>query len=326
MTQAAKSQLAFEPFVWTPGHGYSAEAVVRLMGHFPQPKEVMGEAWFMGDERKMYPELKGDLAALKTDHMQDILREISGGTSSFGHREEWDEWYHYLMPRLIPRHREAWIESLLEYLIGAIFVLHPDGIDDARYRGFRHDCFATLGSCIMDPVCWQDGRVRVGTFLHRGNNNPAKYWGWDKASGDFSASFFFCAKYLQTDQIEAWLKSTLAIRDPHWAAQIMVWLAGAHPVFTGEILQPTDFRSHPDIEWAWSHSIRGNYWDGQKSTTIDFLPEENRAEILRVLENELSQELFFSWLNMIKPYDYLEAELNELPSLFADLYRIGDDA
>jgi hypothetical protein len=326
MQSATRSKAALEPFIWKPGHGYSAEAAGRLTGHFKQPKELMGEAWFMGDKRKMYPELRGDLAAIKAADMQSVIREIYSGTTSFGQRPEWDEWYHYLLPRLIQRHREAWVDSLLEYLIGAFFALHPEALDDTPYRGFRHDCFETLGLCIMDPACWQEGRIRIGTFLHRGNNNPAKYWGWDKVSGDFSASAFFCAKYLHPQQIEQWLRSMLEISDPHWAAQVMVWLAGAHTVFTGEVLQPADFRSRPNIEWGWSHSIRGNYWDGEKSTTYDFLPTENRAEILRVLKNELNQEQFFAWLDMIKPYPYLESELNELPSLFADVYRIGENA
>jgi hypothetical protein len=311
-----------DPFKWRPGVGISKQSVVRLALHFQRPRDLMGEAWFMGNNRRMYPELAGDLAAIDISGLQDAFEQIYSGTSSFGNLPEWNEWYHFLMPRLIHRHAEASVAALNEYLIGAFFVLHPEGINDEPYRGFRDDCFATLGQCMMDGTFWCNGQIQVGTCLHRSNNNPAKYWGWDTASGDFSASAFFCAKYLRPAEIEPWLDSILTIQSAHWVAQIMVWLLGAHEVFSGAILQPSQFGERPDVSWAWSHVIRGDYHDGISTRTIDFVPRANRDEILRVLVGHLSPELFFGWLDLIKRYPYLEAELAELPSQFAQVYNI----
>jgi hypothetical protein len=36
-------------FIWRPGAGCSKDAAARLAKHFPMPREVMGEAWFMSD-------------------------------------------------------------------------------------------------------------------------------------------------------------------------------------------------------------------------------------------------------------------------------------
>jgi hypothetical protein len=100
-----------------PGTGYDVRALGRLKAHFKRPRAAMGEAWFMGDERKEFPELRGDLAVLSCRELQDSLQEIASGTSSFGPMDEWTEWYHYLMPNLVPRSHESFVDSLLEYLI-----------------------------------------------------------------------------------------------------------------------------------------------------------------------------------------------------------------
>ena len=50
------------------------------------------------------------------------------------------------------------------------------------------------------------------------------------------------------------------------------------------------------------------------------LSSQNREEVLRVLDETLSEELFVKWLDSIKAYDYLESELAELPSRFAEVY------
>ena len=41
-------------FKWVPCRGPSAEAIGRMRAHFPKPKEPMGEAWFLSEERFPY--------------------------------------------------------------------------------------------------------------------------------------------------------------------------------------------------------------------------------------------------------------------------------
>ncbi len=314
-----------EPFLWVPGKGYSRKSLDRLSEHFRRPIEWMGEAWFMGATRKMYPELAGDLSKLSPMFLQDPLTDIITGNRSFGPMQEWTDWYHYLLPRLIPRSHEHFCNPLLEYLLGAFFVLYPNGIQDEPYRYFRKDVFQTLGSCMMDPICWDEGQSGVGSFLYRSNENIRRVRTWSDASGDFSASAFFCAKYLTPEEIEPWLESMLSIKSAHWNAQVIVWLLGAHDMFTGKQTQLSEFDANdrPCIDWEWSHVLVGDYsgvHDGGAPKPPDLLPAENREALLRVLDARLTQPLFFEWLDAIKEFDYLETELAELPSRFAEIY------
>lgn len=58
----------------------------------------MGEAWFMSESRKMFPELLGDLESLPDETVTDALQEIVSGLACFGPYKEWHEWFDYLLP------------------------------------------------------------------------------------------------------------------------------------------------------------------------------------------------------------------------------------
>jgi hypothetical protein len=312
-------------FVWVPGQGYAQKALVRMREKFPRPDKPMGEAWFMGETRRLYSELNGDLDRLQVTFLLEPLTEIITGNSSFGPMQEWTDWYHYLLPRLIPRSHEYFCGTLLEYLLSGFFVLYPNGIHEAPYPHFRDDVLVSLGCCLMNSERWDQGQIRSGSFLHRSCNNPAGIWGWWNASGEFSASAFFYAKYLTPDEIGPWLRSALAIKSAHWNAQMIVWLLGAYDMFIGERTQASqfEFSDRPSVQWQWSDVFKGDYSGLHHETrpaAPDFLPAENCAAILRVLDKNLTQELFFSWLDAIKKFDYLENELAELPSRFAHMY------
>jgi hypothetical protein len=70
-------------FKWTPGNGINLDAVHRLEAFFPRPKETMGEAWFLGDKRRMFHELNTEPSTLSTDVLEDAFGEIIGGIRSF---------------------------------------------------------------------------------------------------------------------------------------------------------------------------------------------------------------------------------------------------
>jgi hypothetical protein len=312
------------PFVWTPGDGYSNTSLSRMRDQFRCPKQPMGEAWFMGEKRRMFDELMDRLDRLPVEALTKPLEEITSGQRCFGPLAEWTNWYHYLLAQLVPRSHEVHIEPLLGHLICGFFAQYPNGIEEP-YAGFRSDALDTLGRCIMDAESWQDGQVRRGHLLHRYDTFPSGYGPWSDASEEFSASAFFCAKYLQTREIEPWLISMLSIDSAHWNAQVLVWLLGAHDMLVGKIRQPSElgFERRPSVTWAWSHSLdggRANEDPANPSPKADFLPAANCTEILRVLKSALSQELFFKWLDQFKAHDYLEEQLAELPSRFAELY------
>jgi len=164
-------------FLWQPGVGMDSDALGRIRTHFVQPpKNPMGEAWFMGTERRMFNELQGDLRDLTARDLQEPLSEIASGTSSFGPQDEWHAWYHYLLGALLSRSHEGFLTSLLESLMTGFMALYPNAIFNAPYKRFGNDALLTLGRSLMDPACWSGNDIVVGRFLHRSNNNPNKVW------------------------------------------------------------------------------------------------------------------------------------------------------
>lgn len=286
----------------------------------------MGEAWFMGDERYMFDYLRGDLEQISVRGLMRPLEEIASGTHSFGVLEEWNVWFHYLLSQLIPRAHEHHVDYLLEYLVTAFVTQYPAGVRNEPYQGFHLDVLNTLGKSIMDRQCWDGNEIVLGRILWPSNNNPRKVWLWWEASGDFSASMFFCLKYLPSHAIPDWLRSVLRIESAHWRAQLIVWFVGAHKVLTGEIAQPSELKDGdgaPGITWEWSHVLNGEYTGdyGPNSPPADaFLPDESRIQALNTINEEATEELLLNWLSSIEKYDYLESELGDIPSRFADLY------
>jgi hypothetical protein len=311
-------------FVWQPGLGIDVAALTRLRSHFPCPVEPMGEAWFMGAERRMYHELQGDLAALPIQDIQNPLGEIASGTGSFGPMREWEDWYHYLLAEVLPRGNEHCVTSLIETLITGFFALHPNGISVAPYREFPDDALLTLGRCIMDEQCWNGTEVAIGNILHRSNHNPGHVWRWWDASGDFSASMFFSLKYLPEPLIREWMASVLAIRSPYWRAQLIVWLVGAHDLLAGRIGWPSQLpeSAYPSVAWDWSHCIKPELSTGRARgpAVASWLSERARAQVLQIVHAHFDEDVYLEWLASISTVPAIESEIAEIPSTFEALY------
>jgi hypothetical protein len=290
----------------------------------------MGEAWFMGDERKMFPELAGDLGKLSSYELQQPLTEIASGTSSFGRMEEWTDWYHYLLGQLVPRSHEDFVDSLLEYLITGFIALYPTGNEEEPYDGFREDALRTIGRSIMDECCWDGSEIRLGTVLHRSNNNPNRVWCWWNASGDFAASMAFCLKYLPENLTGEWFDSALAIPSPHWRAQVLVWMLGARGILTGETKWPSEFviGQVPSASWAWSHCLTADPADGdgtKQDTQAGLISEVAGRQVLERARQYFTPERFLEWLISIDRVPHVRDELANLPRDFEALYVRGDD-
>ena len=119
----------------------------------------MGEAWFLSKERKYYPELADRDTFLSLDRIElvDILSEISSGTSCFGPRDEWNEWFRFLLPDIIHRSLEDQYFStyVLQPVVTAFMAIFWDGIDE-EYPEYREDIFASLFHVIMDQQLWDE--------------------------------------------------------------------------------------------------------------------------------------------------------------------------
>jgi hypothetical protein len=177
----------------------------------------------------------------------------------------------------------------------------------------------------MAPECWNGGDVILGSMLHRSNNNPNGVWCWWDASGDFSASLFFCLKYLPPSHVRNWFASVLQIGSAHWRAQVIAWLVGAHDLLEGRVDWPSEWKvnARPSVSWDWSHCLRSELAtsDDSGATAVDsFVPEAARLEVLTMAKAYFSPDVFLEWLESISCFPYLEAELAEIPSTFENLY------
>lgn len=314
-----------KPFLWIPGRGSDPIALSRLRSRIPCPREPMGEAWFNTDKRRMYPELLGDLNTLSIPQLQDVLTEIASGNCCFGPHEEWSAWFHYLLGALLPRSHETHVSGLLEHLITAFITIYPNGLHAVPYPEFRDDVLLTLGQCMMEPGCWDEGQIVIGRLLHRSNHNPNQVWCWWDASGDLSSSLCFCLKYLPEAQIANWFRSVLAIPSPHWRAQLVVWLVGAHELLHGRLSWPADLpeSSYPAISWHWSHYLKDTLATHDQSgapSMSAMLPDANRLAVLEVLRRDLTRNRYQGWLASINEVCCLQSELGDIPQHFEQLY------
>jgi hypothetical protein len=313
------------PFLWVPGNGPDAAALARLAEAFPKPKKPMGEAWFMAAEREMYPELLGDLNSLTDDELEQPLCEIATGPPSFGQLEEWTEWYHYLLPRLLLRPWRAVIDHPVEVLVTGFMSQHPDSAGDWPYPRFLSDALATLGQYIMSPHLWPSDELAVPRCFNKWRG-PTGISGWFEAEGLFSASLFFCMKYLRRELVASWFESVIAIPNKFWRAQIITWLTGAHAILSDEIGQPGDFPENGtySVGWEWSHVLKGNY-SGSFDPPIPstpFLPAENRMTILEIARS-METAQFFEELLTDPELDDVSSETAELKERFEILYGSG---
>ncbi|MFC5459470.1 hypothetical protein [Massilia niabensis] len=273
----------------------------------------------------MFHELLGSLDEMTAENLQEPLAEIATGTRSFGPMEEWSTWY--LLGALLPRSHEAFVSYLLESLLTGFMAIYPNGIYREPYKGFREDVLLTLGRCMMDSMCWNGSDIAIGKVLRQSNNNPNQVWVWWDASGDFTASMFFCLKYLPESSVEPWLRSVFDIPSPHWRAQVIVWLVGAHGILNNVIRWPSEFsmEARPYIGWEWSHCLKAEMAaadDSGAPPVPTFIPEGARTSALNVVRSYFSENRFPEWLDCISisTVPYLEAELAEIPSTFEALY------
>lgn len=279
------SQPVLTDFRWVPGNGPDANALSRMAEVFTKPRTPMGEAWFMAEERHMYPELLGSLDLLSDEQIVHPLEEIASGMSAFGPLEEWIEWYHYLLPRLLKRRWGPYIYHPVELLVTGLVAQHPNTHGRRPYAQFQNDVLETLGQYIMSPEFWQIADDEVPGCFDKWEG-PNGNCGWDIAEGLLSASLFLCLKYLPSMLVGPWFHSVASISNIYWQAQLTVWLVGVHPILTNEIEQPAQLSEelHWSVGWNWSHVLAGDYTGKSEPSIkqIPFLPARNREAVMDI--------------------------------------------
>ena len=298
-------------FSWVPGQGVCADRLTCMKDQACKPLKPMGEAWFMGEKRKIFTELEGDVSELPVRLLQEILGEIGSGVHSFGHLDEWREWLDYLLPHLIPRSHERFVSWLLEDLCSAFLQIDLDNSDPKLFRHCREDVLQTLGQTLMQESNWSNGSVVLGKILHPSNNNPAKIWGWANVSGDLGASMALCLRLIEPEDIMGWVQSIFAIDCPYWRAQVLTWYIGAKPLLDGKVQFPSQFdRWTPQIGWNWSHGIDGRYDQARVATS--FISGANIAEFKATSEAALATADLNVWIEEILSIEALRSEVGSI--------------
>lgn len=277
----------------------------------------------MGEERRMFDFLLADLEGFSLEELRAPFEEIASGNSCFGPMDEWTNWYRYLLAQLVHRHLEQSFDSLYQYLVTAFMAVHPRRIDEP-YPGFAEDAKQTLGRCLMDPSRWAGERLAVSApedpFTGR------QHMAWSVACGDFLAGMFFCTKYLANHELAGWLDSVFAIRCPLWTTQLYGWLLAVHPLLSGRVVElaDLDFDTPAEVLWHGAHTLKGDFSGvyEPEPQPLSFLSPDRCQAVLASVRRHVTEARYFTWLDAIKPYAYLEAMLGSMPSRFAETFDI----
>jgi hypothetical protein len=285
-------------FHWIPGTPPSIEAIQRIGSRFPRPVAPMGEAWFMSEKRKMFAELMTTpVSELPINYLQKCLWEIASGIGSFGDIDHWGDWFRYLLPDLIARTHEQWINRLLEDTITAFMAVFSKGLANV-YHEFQQDILETLGRSLMKPELWMpspvtpNDRLRsLPRFLLEESDGKlfVDCYGFTKTPTDLSASLFFCLKYLPTGDITSWVESILRIEHSQWRVSLLVWFLGIKQVLRRKPLTPEAIeRARPEISWWNSHLLMV----GQRD---QFISSENVEIFLKEISLALTPVTLDEW-------------------------------
>ena len=320
-------------YEWIPGKGISLEAIERMRNHFRKPQRAMGEAWFNTKERRIYTELVDQpFENIKnSDLCIDILFEISSGTKSFGHRDEWDEWFKFLLPSVILRCNDfLYFKSMVApHVISAFMSVYWTGIVE-EYEGFRNDVMNSLSIWLMNRELWFDfsqaGRTFPRTHVldkyEDGAGNLRLDWHAGHSDENLSASMFFCLKYLYSDEIPSWVKSLFAFEDPYWKGALVIWLLGSYDLLNDPVAVPSRVeKSKPDVSWDESHCLGSTYGSidakyppsHEYNDNRDFLPPDNTKVFLEEIRKYVTVDLIYEWSELFEKHAFVRESTHRVP-------------
>lgn len=327
-------------YQWIPRKGFSLDAIERMRKHFNKPENPMGEAWFIGKKRRLYTELNNKIfiKKIKPVDLSAILFEISSGTNSFGHREEWNEWFKYLLPDLIIRSQDFKYFStmLVQDVITAFISIYWKGIVE-EYEGFRNDVINSLSLCLMNDNLWfdyNDEKTQVTSprpiFLdcHKDGKEQLRLdWNAGQADENFSAMMFFCLKYFKPEEIISWLKSVFLIQDIYWKGAFMIWLLGAYDILQEPIIVPSKIeKGMPKISWMSSHLLCSRYGSidvehpphQDFNDNKDFLPSENIKVFFEEIHKQITDEVILDWAESFADDKLVAESTFNVPKLLSE--------
>ncbi|MBW4580572.1 MAG: hypothetical protein KME42_13495 [Tildeniella nuda ZEHNDER 1965/U140] len=319
---------------WIPKQEIALDSLGRMQAHFHKPLEPMGEAWFMSEKRRMFHELmEQPIEQVPVKILSKALTEISSGTCCFGHRDEWDQWFKYLLPYSIARCHElvSYDETLLIQDIAAAFMcIYWKGIPE-EYPEFREDVICSLSVSLMVSDLWIDYQdeltkssyPKFNFQIWRNKNDTLRMdWNARKANCNLSSMMFFCLKYLEPKEIYTWIHSCISIYDPYWRGALSVWLLGASDLLCKSIIVPSDVdRAIPQVIWQGSRmlgsiagSVDAKYPPMEEhNDNIYFLPQEKTVALREEVNRLITPELILDWAELFSHDPFLLESTYSVP-------------
>jgi hypothetical protein len=247
----------------------------------------MGEAWFMGEKRKMYPSmLDGPGIELRNRDLSDALWEIATGQSSFGPLPEWTEWLHCLLGRLPELAEDSLIFADYSTCITAFMTRYPMGVSGELDRDFADDVLATLGRVKLIGKYWQSDFDPEAPVFYE--DDPS------------SGALLLTIKYLADEDLPAWWRSVITTDNPVWRINLLIWLAGVSSIFLDPTAQPAQLDDYSGASWHTSDVLNGKYAiNGYEP--IPFLPAERQQAMCALFRETLAMETLLTWVSAFEP-------------------------
>lgn len=271
----------------------------------------MGEAWFIGEKRRIYTELeRPDIEELTHAEMDRIFWDITSGPSCFGMEDNWDDWFYYLLGYLLEKD-SCNCGVNIEYLVSAALVVE-EYFTARPYKEYRTDLRDSLGRAILSQRLWDEQDDPIESIHRVGNwrNGP-------ECSGPISASMFLCLELLDEDQIEGWVHSILKISGTHWRANLLCWFLSAHQIlFEPKLFGNVDYRSFPDIQWKNDYLVESARFHVRKWSLQMFFER---------LREQLDLQRFMIWMEPIFDHQGIAHQFNQwsITERYADYVLAG---
>lgn len=268
---------------------------------FRMPHRPLGEAWFLGEERKTYPGLLNeDPDAWPEQEIDDALHALVSGPTCFGPSEEWTAWLRFLLPRIISLIDDWRSADRYEQFVTAVMAQYPDSTVDPPYPDFYDDLINTLGRTLMGETFWKHGHIQPGKALD-GCLTKTIYGRIASGGGAFSAQIYLALKYLDTAAIGPWVQSLVDIETSIWRAKLVIWLAASKDMLLTESFRPGGLPQACFLDASWDDN---HYLDrvcgfpsmGNSTEMLPpFLDAPRRQAFVAALRVCLSQSRLEAW-------------------------------
>lgn len=297
MSAESKQSKGKTEFLWVPGQGPSSDALKRLARLCPKPSKTMGEAWFIGEKRRIFTELeRTDIEMLTHKEMEKVFFEITSGPHCFGKEDNWNEWFYFLLWYLLEKENCA-CGANIENLVSAAFVMNTV-FSELPYLQYKSDLRNTLGRAIMSKLYWNE----LDDLTDEANRVDC-WSGEPFCCGAVSSSLFLSLELLEAEQLEAWLQSILRISGTYWRANVLCWFLSAHNLlFQSDSFCNVDNRLFPSIQWEHDYLVA--------SARVRF--DRRKLELFfETLREQLDLQRFMIWMEPLFDDQGIANQLNQ---------------